>query len=162
MAELQELKRKALFWLSKRDYSEYQLRQKLSQSGSSDEQAEQIVAWCKAQNYLNQQRYLEKLIRYRSQQGYGLYYLLQECQQQQISKDEIELCLSELQPDWYQLARQTYVKKFGDTPISETKEQIKRMAYLRRRGFSQPQIQYAMTKTDQDNSAGTGHDNDIR
>ena len=59
MAELTDLKRMALNWLSRRDYSEAELSQRLTRQGGSEADIARVMAWCKAENYLNEQRYLQ-------------------------------------------------------------------------------------------------------
>ncbi|MDX3773812.1 regulatory protein RecX [Chromatiaceae bacterium AAb-1] len=144
MADLPQLQRSALGWLSRRDYSEYQLRQKLTQQGATSEQCQQVINWCKSENYLNQQRFVAMLIRSRSNQGYGPEWVRQECRQHQISNNELATVLAEGEPDWSAIARQLCQKKFGTVPATDYKDKMKRMAYLQRRGFSTEQIKYAL------------------
>jgi regulatory protein len=130
--------------LSRRDYSEAQLYQRLCRQGGAPADVTQVMAWCKAENYLNQQRYLVMLLRSRVNKGYGLNYIVQECRQQQISAEQVYACATELEIDWFSLAQQQYQKKFGEQAITEYKDKLKRMAYLQRRGFSNEQIQFAI------------------
>lgn len=138
----------ALNWLSRRDYSEAQLSQRLARQGGEADEIAQVIQWCKAQNYLNQQRFIEMLLRSRAGKGYGLNYILQECAQQQISKSQVLQCAEQLEIDWFQLAAQCYQKKYGQTEITEYKDKLKRMAYLQRRGFSSEQIHFAINQTE--------------
>lgn len=148
MADLTELKRMALNWLSRRDYSETELNQRLLRQGGDAAAIAQVIAWCKSENYLNEQRYLQMLLRSRVNKGYGLNYILQQCRQQKISQQQVVNCAAELQIDWFALALQQYQKKYGDSTVSEYKEKLKRMAYLQRRGFSSEQIQFAINHTE--------------
>lgn len=148
MADLAQLRRVALNWLSRRDYSELQLQRKLEQQGATLAQIAEVVAWCKAENYLNQQRYIAMLVRSRCNRGYGVNYILQECRQQQISKDELMHCVTQLEIDWFALAQQAYQKKYAATQPKDIKEKYKRMAYLQRRGFSAEQIHHALSDTE--------------
>lgn len=148
MTELAELKRTALNWLSRRDYSESQLSQRLARQGAEAGAIAQVIAWCKAENYLNQQRFISMLLRSRANKGYGLAYIVQECRQQNISRDQVEQCAAELEIDWFALAQQQYQKKYGQTAVTEYKDKFKRMAYMQRRGFSNEQIQFAINQTE--------------
>jgi regulatory protein len=148
LTDLTELKRMALNWLSRRDYSEAELNQRLLRQGGDAAAIAQVIAWCKSENYLNEQRYLQMLLRSRVNKGYGLNYILQQCRQQNISQQQVVNCAAELQIDWFALALQQYQKKYGDSAVSEYKEKLKRMAYLQRRGFSSEQIQFAINHTE--------------
>lgn len=143
-----ELKRMALNWLSRRDYSEAQLSQRLSRQGGETADIVKVIAWCKAENYLDQQRFISMLVRSRINKGYGPGYIVQECRQQNISREQVLLCIAELEVDWFALAQQLYQKKYGQSPVTEYKDKFKRMAYMQRRGFSNEQIQFAINQTE--------------
>lgn len=148
MAELAQLRRSVLNWLSRRDYSELQLQRKLEQQGATEAQIAQVLSWAKAENYLDQQRYIIMLVRSRCNRGYGFNYILQECRQQQISKEELQRCVVQLEIDWFALARQAYQKKYSADAVTDIKEKYKRMAYLQRRGFTTEQIRYALSDSE--------------
>ena len=155
MAELAELKKNALNWLSRRDYSEAQLCQKLRQKGALPEQLAELINWCKAEQYLDESRFLSMLVRNRARQGYGYNYLLQECRAQKISAEQLNNCINALAIDWWVLASAAYQKKYGDSPITDYKEKTKRMAFLQRRGFSTEQIKAVFNElTNQPNRTG--------
>lgn len=144
MLQAKELKHKALSWLTRRDYSEVELRRRLQQLGGLSEDIEQVITWCKSYDYLNQQRYINMLVRSRVNRGYGFNYIAQECKQHNIAIDELQHGLAELNIDWYALAKRVYIKKYADNAIIDYKDKMKRMAYLQRRGFTHDQIHYAL------------------
>lgn len=148
MADIADLKRMALNWLSRRDYSEAQLSQRLSRQGGEVGDIAKVIAWCKAENYLDQQRFISMLVRSRVNKGYGLGYIVQECRQQNISREQVLQCAAELEIDWFALAQQLYQKKYGQSTVTEYKDKFKRMAYMQRRGFSNEQIQFAINQTE--------------
>lgn len=148
MADLAELKHMALNWLSRRDYSEAQLSQRLSRQGGEADDIAKVIAWCKAENYLDQQRFISMLVRSRVNKGYGLGYIVQECRQQNISREQVLQCAAELEIDWFALAQRLYRKKYGQSIVTEYKDKFKRMAYMQRRGFSNEQIQFAINQTE--------------
>ncbi|GAB2911004.1 regulatory protein RecX [Rheinheimera gaetbuli] len=145
--ELATLQQRALAWLSRRDYSEAQLRQRLLRQGGDSADIEQVMLWCKAQGYLDQQRFIDMLLRSRINKGYGLNYIVQECRAQQISRQHVLQSEAAVQTDWFHLALQVYRKKYADNDIADYRERQKRMAYLQRRGFSNEQIQFALEQT---------------
>lgn len=143
-----DLKRMALNWLSRRDYSEAQLSQRLARQGGERADIAQVIEWCKAENYLSQQRFIEMLVRSRVNKGYGLNYIVQECRLQNISREQVQQCALQLNVDWFNVALKLYEKKYGQTEVTEYKDKLKRMAYLQRRGFSNEQIQFAINQTE--------------
>ena len=147
LAELADLKRMALDLLSRRVYSEAQLSQRLARQGGEAGDIAKVIAWCKAENYLDQQRFISMLLRSRVNKGYGLTYIVQECRQQNISREQVLQCAAELEIDWFAQARQLYQKKYGHSSVTEYKDKLKRMAYMQRRGFSNEQIQFALEQT---------------
>lgn len=146
MLEPAELKHKALSWLTRRDYSEVELRHRLQQLGGLSEHIEQVIAWCKSYDYLNQPRYINMLVRSRTNRGYGFNYIAQELKQHNIGVDELKLCLAELNIDWFAAAKRVYSKKYSDSPVIDYKDKMKRMAYMQRRGFNHDQIQHIFTE----------------
>ena len=74
LADVAELKRMALNWLSQRDYSENQLSLRLGRQGGEPADIALVIAWCKRENYLDQNRFLQMLVRSRAGKGYGLNY----------------------------------------------------------------------------------------
>lgn len=155
MAEIAELKKSALNLLSRRDYSEAQLSQKLRLKGAEPEQLAEVISWCKTQQYLDESRFLSMLVRNRARQGYGYNYLLQECRAQKISAEQLNNCINTLAIDWWALASAAYQKKYGDSPLTDYKEKTKRMAFLQRRGFNAEQIKAVFTElTNQTNRTG--------
>lgn len=148
MADLQQLCQQALRLLSRREYSEYQLIQKLRQHSTESQLIAEAIAWCKQHNYLDQRRFVTMLVRHRSAGGYGLNYIMQECRQQQIDSQLVMASVNELELDWFELAQAAYRKKYQQKPLADYQDKLKRMAYLQRRGFSSEQINYAVTQQD--------------
>ena len=62
-----------------------------------------------------------------------------------LAGSAIDLALEEADENWYALARDVRLKKFGpDTPI-EFKEKARQMRFLQSRGFEPDQIQAAVS-----------------
>jgi len=144
----QALRKAALGYLSRRDYSCAALSLKLHRKGASAADITEVLAWCREQNYLNEERFLHMLVRNRCQQGYGYRALLQECRQHQLTEQQLQAVVAAEEIDWWQLARQAYNKKFADKAIKDYQDKLKRMAYLQRRGFSSEQIRAVFNQND--------------
>ena len=63
--------------------------ERLSRQGGEAGDIAKVIAWCKAENYLDQQRFISMLVRSRVNKGYGLGYIVQECRQQNISREQV-------------------------------------------------------------------------
>jgi regulatory protein len=71
-----------------------------------------------------------------------------------VSNDITSQTFSEFDEDWFTLAKEVRLKRFGDGFKSKEhneiyKEKSKQMRFLMTRGFESDQIQYAMDHTDQ-------------
>lgn len=138
----------AIGLLSRREHSSRELLDKLRQRGVDVELAEATLERCQQEQYQSDQRFAEMLIRHCASKGQGLAVLRQLSRQHQLVNDVLQQALDDAEPDWFELARQCYLKKFGDSPAASDKERIKRMAFLQRRGFSSEQIRYALQHSD--------------
>lgn len=144
---LTEYKKAAVNWLSRREHSKAELSRKLQQKGASAAEQSAVLAWCQEQGYLDELRFLEMILRHRSQQGYGYQFILRECRQHQFSAEQVSAMAEQLEIDWWDLARQSYQKKFAAKAPGDYQEKMKRMAYLQRRGFSSEQIRAVFSDT---------------
>jgi len=148
MLDQQALKKAALNYLSRRDYSRAALALKLQRKGATTAEVAAVLDWCSAQNYLNEERFLLMILRNRCNQGYGYRYILQECRQHQLTEQQLDAVIAAEAIDWWQLAKQAYQKKYADKAIADYQDKVKRMAYLQRRGFSSEQIRAVFDQND--------------
>lgn len=148
MLDQQALKKAALNYLSRRDYSRAALSLKLQRKGATAAEVAAVLDWCSEQNYLNEERFLLMILRNRCNQGYGYRYILQECRQHQLTEQQLDAVIAAEEIDWWQLAKQAYQKKYADKAIADYQEKMKRMAYLQRRGFSSEQIRAVFDQND--------------
>ncbi len=135
----------ALNLLSRREYSIYELQQKVTLKFpdlDSDEQIE-LVQRLKVSGLACDERFSEMWARTRYSQGKGPIRIRQELKQKGISETQIETALEQESFDWYQLALTTKRKKFNQ-PAQDHKEKAKIYRFLSYRGFNSEQIQYAM------------------
>lgn len=128
----------AVRFLSQRDYSEKQLKEKLRQKGFSGDEIEDSVAEMKRQGYLNDQRFLnhhiEKLLAEKRHGFFALREKLRSLGFDQISAGDLRRIYPE-EMEWTTAC--TLLNKRFSTPYSE---EIPRLArFLGNRGFS-PEI----------------------
>lgn len=165
---LSDIKNKALFLLSRREHSSYELEQKLKRAFRSEDKDENadgasleqdavntavdlVLDEMKEAGYLSDTRYAEMVLRARSARGYGALRVRQELQQQNVDSEVIALCLEAADVDWFELAKASREKKFGAVSSSmDQKLRAKQQRFLYSRGFSSDQIRYALEAQNED------------
>jgi len=119
-----------------REHSRQEIYNKLSRKDFSEGvDIESLLDELEENNYLNEQRFTESFIRYRSQRGQGLLKITNELRQKGIEASLIQQTLNELNIDWYDLASEQRVKKFGELIPQDYKEKARQMRFLSTRGF---------------------------
>ncbi|MGX2041585.1 regulatory protein RecX [Methylocaldum sp. MU1018] len=126
----------ALRYLSHREYSNLELRQKLCRKGYPEAVVEQVVADLVSQGFQSDSRFAEVFARSRAERGYGLHRIRQELRLRGVDTDGA----LESARDWDNLIRKIYVKKYGETLPESFEERAARERFLRRRGFEADQI----------------------
>lgn len=147
-----ELEQVAIRLLSRREHSRFELFTKLSNYTDQIDLINCILDHCIEQNYLNNQRYADSYLRMRSAKGFGLLRITQELLDREISKAQIrQACKNEPQ-DWFELASNTYNKKYKnhlkvqqETFELNQRERAKRYRFMSYRGFTQEQIHFALS-----------------
>ena len=141
------LRSRALALLTRREHSQHELRQKLTELGGTTEQIDTIITELSSQSWQDDRRFAEVFIRSQARKGQGSLTIQQELKQRGITDKEL---ISELlaEHDWFELAQQTRCKKFGEAAPTDRKEQARQLRFLQYRGFSSEQCWYALKPTD--------------
>ena len=143
----------ALGLLARREHSQYELSQKLLSKGFSSRDVEQAILYCQQYGYVDDLRYTFSVIRQHISKGHGERRIRQSLQQNRVRDDVISTAFTQIDVDWFELAKQTAEKKFHSLGDIDRKEQAKRIRFLQYRGFSFEQIQYALSDQGQNESA---------
>lgn len=99
--------------LSRREYSEYELRCKMQEKAFSEEEIEQALRICQEKNWQSDRRFTENYLHYRSQKGFGLNRIKQELfQLKGIASEVVEEVVAESEIDWFMVAHSVLRKKF--------------------------------------------------
>ncbi|OON36546.1 recombination regulator RecX [Izhakiella australiensis] len=152
---LNRLTARAMRVLALRDHSEAELRRKMAlaaqrassdagqdaASGPSDEEIEQVIAWCYQHNFLDDGRFTERFIAGRSRKGYGPQRIRMELGQKGIDRQLIDAALADCGIDWTQRAADLAWRRFGQPLPQEWKEKAKVQRYLLTRGFFMEDVQ---------------------
>lgn len=135
----------AIQLLSRRDHGEYELWQKLSFKGYSQDAIEQAVNFCLEHNYLDDLRYAKSQIRQYVYKGCGEKRIRQELMQKRVAESVIAVAMEQEPQDWFELAKQAAEKKFKTLGAKDPKEYAKQVRFLQYRGYNFEQIHYALS-----------------
>lgn len=143
--EYQRLKQRALSLLSRREHAVSELRQKLSRHQDEPGMIDDLLNELMERNYLNEERYVEMMIRSRYGRGHGPMRIKQELRLHRVSDGLISQCFEDFDADWFELAKSVRDKKFGAWEAGDYTERAKQMRFLASRGFSTDQIDEAFS-----------------
>jgi regulatory protein len=143
-ADPKEARKKAMDYLARREYGHRELIDKLATAGFEADVAASIVAVLREENLQSDQRFSESFIQSRISQGKGPVRIRQEMKERGIGADVVDYALDEAEEDWFALAVEIRVKKFGPDLPGEFKEKARQMRFLQYRGFEQEHIQAAI------------------
>lgn len=135
---------RAQYLLAMREHGAKELKLKLLQKipalGETPGLVDDVIDYCRQQNWQSDARYIESYVRMALEKGQGAlkirHALLQSTTD--AAQVDVELALDEL--DWIDIARSVLIKKYGDTrqPV-DLKEHARRLRFLQSRGFSAAQ-----------------------
>ncbi len=121
--------------LSMHDHSRYQLQQKLIKKDFSEEKINAVLNDLEQRQYLNDERYAEHYVHFRSSKGYGPVRIARELQEKGLSQNTVDDALSVNDDQWLSLLKKQLDKKFGNKPPLNFSERAKRARFLEYRGF---------------------------
>lgn len=141
--------KRAMNLLQKKDYTEYKLRQKLSEGGYSQDCIDAALEYVKSYNYVNDERYARDYISYyielRSKNR-----IVQDLSNKGISKEIFGPILEEMYEELggdieLEQAVELLRKKKYDPENSDFNEKRRLMAFLSRKGFTTSVIKKALS-----------------
>lgn len=138
-ALIELLEDKAYRLLTRREYSVFELRQKLENLAPSH-LCTQILDCLIQQGKQSDTRFAEMLCRSRFNGGKGPVMLKHELTEHQIDPDLIERTMAVYQNQWTESAAQVRIRKFGEKLPASFEELSKQARFLQQRGFTSAQI----------------------
>jgi len=127
---------RALGMLARREYSQRELRARLEHAGCDEEESEAALRTLQKQQYQDDGRFGEMIVRARVGQGYGPARIQAELRSHGLTDAAIRALLDGADADWGALATAQLRKKYGSKPAADHAERGKRAAFLLRRGFT--------------------------
>jgi regulatory protein len=134
---------RGLSMLARREHSRRELRARLEQGGYEEAEAGEAIERLGDQNYQNDERFAEMLLRARVAHGYGPARIRAELRSHGLAAATVDALIASAEVDWNALALTQLRKKFGDSPATDHAERGKRAQFLSRRGFTADMIKMA-------------------
>ena len=133
------LRDRAYRLLARREYSRFELRQKL-QAHDSHDQIERVLEQLADEGSQSDLRFAEQLASTRINSGKGPRLLEQELGQHRLDNDIVQDIMDRYRNDWGNRAESVRRKKFGASEPSDYREWTRQARFLQQRGFTSEQI----------------------
>ena len=137
------LKGRALRLLSGREYSRFELEQKLKRFEAEPGTLERALDELQAKGFINEQRVIESVLHGRAAK-LGSARIKQELQGKVLDRQAVSAALADLQASEHERAQEIWRKKFGALP-TDAHAAAKQMRFLMSRGFGAEVIRRVVT-----------------
>lgn len=127
---------KALVLLARREHSRKELKTKLRQGGYEGEETSAAIDRLGEQQYQDDDRFGEVLLRSRIAQGYGPMRLRMELKTHGLPDARIRELLDAAEVDWDASAAAQLHRRYGKAGVADAAERTRRAQFLLRRGFT--------------------------
>ncbi|WP_196368272.1 regulatory protein RecX, partial [Pseudomonas amygdali] len=115
----QELYDHAVSLLARRDYASGELARALSKMTENKENIDKALSRLVECGYLDDHRLIKHLIDKHVRKKHGPARIKQEIRQKGFSQELVEQMLEKVDVDWYAMAKDLKVSKFGDVVVSD-------------------------------------------
>ena len=136
-------------YLARREHGRAELLAKLEKAGFDPDISEDAVALLVNDGLQSDARFVETFVRSRIGQGKGPIRIRAELREHGVTGSLIDEGLANAEQDWYALAREVRLKKFGAAQPRDFKEKARQMRFLQSRGFDSDHIQSAVSAVDE-------------
>lgn len=126
---------RGIAYLSRREYSEYELRKKLAPHADSPDELDTVMARLKKENWQSDSRFLQATANV-SAQKWGAVRIAAKLRQHQLPEEEVNAALNSLNDTEYARAKAVWEKKFKGQVYSTPQEYARQTRFLLSRGFS--------------------------
>lgn len=132
------LKKRALYYLGKREYSRKELYEKITPFSESLEltrqQVNRILTELESKDWLSDRRFADQFI-FSKKRKFGLKKMEYELKMRGVNEIIIHNALNEIKSEEYNLAKNIWEKKFRKLP-ENPEERLKQMRFLQSRGIN--------------------------
>jgi regulatory protein len=134
---------KALGLLARREHSRRELKTKLRQSGYQGDETTAAIDRLGEQQYQDDERFAEILVRSRASQGYGPQRIRAELKSHGVPDERIRPLLDGAAVDWEASALDQLRRRYGGKGVADHAERARRAQFLLRRGFAAATVRRA-------------------
>lgn len=138
---LTTIRRVVLYWLTRRDYSQHEITQKLKIKAYPAEAIHTVVTNLVQAGLINEQRFTENYIYWRRGKGFGPLRISMELQSRGIPSEMIAEQLQITDDIWFAQAQKVWQKQFKGALPKDFRLRAKQMRFLQYRGFTREQIE---------------------
>lgn len=132
----------AVFLLSRRDYSEQGMREKLPRKTERQDWIDSTMVRLKELGYMDDQRFCRSFVLSARNKGHGPRRIMQDLQRKGVDKDLVEEELAGYGDDSHERAKALLDKKMP-YPLEDRKQRDKAGRFLVSRGFGFDAVRYA-------------------
>lgn len=141
----QELYDYAVSLLAKKNYSSGDMHRQLARVTEKMDDVEHVLRRLTDNHYLNDIQSINYLIDKQIKKFHGPTRIKQELRQKGFPPALIEQEIEQSGVDWYELAKEARVRKFGDALPTEPKEKNKQIRHLQYKGYTMDTIFEALS-----------------
>jgi regulatory protein len=134
--------------LARREHGRAELERKLIAAGFDADVAADALQQLSEEGLQSDRRFVESFVQSRINQGKGPLRIQADLGQRGIASGLIDDVLKAIGEDWYALARDARLKKFGRSRPAEFRDKARQMRFLQYRGFEPDQIRAAVASFD--------------
>ena len=132
---------KSLDFLSYREHSELELKNKLLKKGFESSLIYEVIDILVARKLVNNERFADAYVSSRKRKGFGPKKIFFELQQRGIQESISDKVIFNDSNDWRTLAQKVFLKKFKNGVSTDFKEKSKQQNFMISRGFRFQEIE---------------------
>jgi regulatory protein len=135
----------ALDCLSRREYGTQELLNKMLAKGHESNVSEQVLKDLNDEDLLSDVRFAEAMLSHGAFKGQGPRKIRNDLAKKSLPAQYINAAFEACEIDWFQLAKEVRVKKYGNSHPEEWKVKAKQMRFMQTRGFEIEHINHSFT-----------------
>ena len=136
----QDIRKKILDLLSRREHSKYELVLKLERRVDSSDKLLKEIDKLSDQNLQSDERFSESYIRSRYNSGFGASRIKYDLSKRRVAESIINDAFRDIDLNWLEKLKKENIKKYGNENPKNMQELSKRTKFFVQRGFDQEMI----------------------
>ena len=136
----------ALDCLSRREYGSQELLRKMLMKDHEQGISEQVLSELIEEDLLSDERFAEAMVSHGAFKGQGPRKIRHDLAKKSLGTHFVNAAFNQSPVDWFALAKEVRLKKYGAENPKEWKDKAKQMRFLQTRGFDTEQINASFNK----------------